>query len=55
MILHLGDFAYNFETNKGLMGDVFMRNIEPIAAQIPYMVYVPSALEIMGRLSELIC
>ena len=44
MILHLGDFAYDFESNKGLMGDVFMRNIEPIAAQIPYMVYVTSAL-----------
>jgi hypothetical protein len=40
MILHLGDFAYNFESNKGLMGDVFMRNIEPIAAEIPYMVSV---------------
>ena len=25
MILHLGDFAYDFESNKGLMGDVFMR------------------------------
>ena len=31
MILHLGDFAYDFDANKGLMGDVFMRNIEPIA------------------------
>ena len=71
MILHLGDFAYDFDTavggqlvrkqppgsclrslevvsdrwlvtvySAGLMGDVFMRNIEPIAARIPYMVSV---------------
>jgi hypothetical protein len=40
MILHLGDFAYNLDSDKGLMGDIFMRNIEPIAAQVPYMVSV---------------
>ena len=40
MILHLGDFAYNFNDDKGVMGDIFMRNIEPIAAQVPYMVSV---------------
>ena len=37
MILHLGDFAYNFNNDNGVMGDIFMRNIEPIAAQVPYV------------------
>lgn len=37
-ILHVGDFAYNMETDNARMGDNFMRQIEPIAAYIPYMV-----------------
>jgi hypothetical protein len=30
MILHLGDFAYNMDTDKGVNGDIFMRNIEQV-------------------------
>ena len=40
MILHLGDFAYNMDTDNGVNGDIFMRNIEQIAAYIPYMTSV---------------
>ncbi|KAH7724547.1 acid phosphatase [Aphelenchoides avenae] len=36
MVLHIGDFAYNFED----MGDEFMRQVEPIAAYVPYMTVV---------------
>ncbi|KAH7730749.1 nucleotide pyrophosphatase/phosphodiesterase [Aphelenchoides avenae] len=37
VILHVGDFAYNFDTNEGAFGDEFMRQIEPAAAYVPYM------------------
>ncbi|KAF5277847.1 hypothetical protein FQR65_LT15910 [Abscondita terminalis] len=36
-ILHVGDFAYDMDTHNGKIGDAFMRQIEPIAAYIPYM------------------
>lgn len=38
MILHTGDFAYNFDNDNGRNGDEFMRDLEPIAATTPYMV-----------------
>uniref|UniRef100_A0AC35TSV8 Purple acid phosphatase n=1 Tax=Rhabditophanes sp. KR3021 TaxID=114890 RepID=A0AC35TSV8_9BILA len=38
MVLHVGDFAYNMDTDDGKFGDEFFRQIEPIAAYIPYMV-----------------
>nr|XP_056703625.1 acid phosphatase type 7 [Euleptes europaea] len=37
MILHVGDFAYNLDTNNARVGDAFMRKIEPVAAVLPYM------------------
>ncbi|PAA49848.1 hypothetical protein BOX15_Mlig013810g3 [Macrostomum lignano] len=37
MVLHVGDFAYNMDTNNALVGDEFMRQVEPIAAYVPYM------------------
>lgn len=37
-IIHDGDFAYDFPDNQGELGDDFMRQIEPIASKIPYMV-----------------
>ncbi|CAI9728181.1 acid phosphatase type 7 [Octopus vulgaris] len=37
-VLHVGDLAYNMDTDNARMGDAFMRQIEPIAAYIPYMV-----------------
>ena len=37
MILHVGDFAYDMNNENGTRGDEFMRQIEPIAAYVPYM------------------
>eukprot|EP00633_Aureoumbra_lagunensis_P005248 CAMPEP_0197316426 /NCGR_PEP_ID=MMETSP0891-20130614/42762_1 /TAXON_ID=44058 ORGANISM="Aureoumbra lagunensis, Strain CCMP1510" /NCGR_SAMPLE_ID=MMETSP0891 /ASSEMBLY_ACC=CAM_ASM_000534 /LENGTH=440 /DNA_ID=CAMNT_0042805893 /DNA_START=95 /DNA_END=1414 /DNA_ORIENTATION=+ len=37
-ILHVGDFAYNFEDENGERGARFMNDIQNISAYIPYMV-----------------
>ncbi|KAK6644898.1 hypothetical protein RUM43_001174 [Polyplax serrata] len=37
---HVGDMAYNFDSNEGRVGDAFMESIEPIAAYTPYMTVV---------------
>ncbi|KAI5638603.1 calcineurin-like phosphoesterase domain-containing protein [Phthorimaea operculella] len=37
MVIHNGDFAYEFYDENGMKGDRFMRMIEPVAANIPYM------------------
>ena len=39
-VLHLGDFAYDFYNDNGILGDKFMRDIESIAAYVPYMTAV---------------
>ncbi|CAH1174174.1 unnamed protein product [Phaedon cochleariae] len=36
-ILHVGDFAYDMDSNNAEVGDAFMRQIESIAAYVPYM------------------
>lgn len=36
-IFHVGDFAYDMQDNGGQTGDEFMRQIQPIAAYLPYM------------------
>lgn len=36
-ILHVGDFAYDMDTDNARVGDEFMRQIEPIAAYVPYL------------------
>lgn len=36
-ILHVGDFAYDMDTDNGRVGDQFMRQIESIAAYVPYL------------------
>ncbi|KAG5878756.1 hypothetical protein JTB14_012126 [Gonioctena quinquepunctata] len=36
-ILHVGDFAYDMDTSNAEIGDAFMRQIESIAAYVPYM------------------
>ncbi|KAK3881900.1 hypothetical protein Pcinc_013699 [Petrolisthes cinctipes] len=36
-IVHVGDFAYNMDTDNARIGDTFMRQIQPIAAYVPYM------------------
>lgn len=37
VLLHVGDFAYDLHSDNALVGDAFMRAIEPVAASIPYM------------------
>ncbi|XP_076463658.1 acid phosphatase type 7-like isoform X2 [Babylonia areolata] len=36
-VLHIGDFAYDMNVDNGRVGDEFLRQIEPIAANLPYM------------------
>jgi hypothetical protein len=38
--LHVGDFAYNFDSDGGLLGDQFMRNIEQVAGKASCVVCV---------------
>lgn len=37
-IIHVGDFAYDMTTDNARVGDEFMRQIESVAAYVPYMV-----------------
>lgn len=37
-ILHVGDFAYDMDSEDATVGDQYMRQIEPLAAYVPYMV-----------------
>ncbi|KAK7103367.1 hypothetical protein V1264_018281 [Littorina saxatilis] len=36
-ILHVGDYAYDMDTDNALVGDEFMRQIESVAGYVPYM------------------
>lgn len=35
--IHVGDFAYDMHTDNARVGDEFMRQIESVAAYLPYM------------------
>ncbi|XP_026332505.1 acid phosphatase type 7 isoform X1 [Hyposmocoma kahamanoa] len=37
LILHVGDFAYDMYEQQSRVGDQFMRQIQPLAAIVPYM------------------
>jgi len=37
-VVSIGDYAYNLHNANGVVGDVFMTEIEPIAAYVPFMV-----------------
>lgn len=37
-IIHVGDFAYDMNTDDGEVGDQFMNQIQSVAAYAPYMV-----------------
>lgn len=39
-IFHVGDFAYDMDSEDAAVGDQYMRQIESIAAYVPYMVCV---------------
>jgi len=36
-VLHVGDFAYDLDSDYGFNGDEFMNRIQPIATSVPYM------------------
>ncbi|ROT76163.1 Iron/zinc purple acid phosphatase-like protein [Penaeus vannamei] len=36
-VIHVGDFAYNMDSDNARVGDEFMRQIQPIAAYVPYL------------------
>lgn len=38
VIIHVGDIAYNMDSNQGKTGDIFMNQIQNLAAYVPYMV-----------------
>ena len=35
-LLHAGDYAYDFDTARGSVGDGYMRQLEPVISSIPY-------------------
>lgn len=37
-ILHVGDLAYDLQSDNGRVGDEFMRQIQSMAAYVPYQV-----------------
>lgn len=37
-IIHLGDIAYDLHNLQGMVGDIWFNMVQPIAANIPYMV-----------------
>ena len=37
MVLHIGDMAYNLDTDDGEVGDNFMNKIQSISSVVPYM------------------
>ncbi|XP_026849908.1 acid phosphatase type 7 isoform X4 [Drosophila persimilis] len=39
-VIHVGDFAYDMCNENGEVGDEFMRQVETVAAYVPYMVCV---------------
>lgn len=39
-IIHVGDFAYDMDTDEAKVGDQFMNQIQQIAAYVPYMTCV---------------
>ncbi|XP_043246196.1 acid phosphatase type 7-like [Amphibalanus amphitrite] len=36
-VLHVGDFAYDMDSDNAQVGDEFMRQLQPIAGYLPYM------------------
>ncbi|CAD5224999.1 unnamed protein product [Bursaphelenchus okinawaensis] len=53
VVLHVGDMAYNLNEDRGKMGDEFLRQIETIAAYLPYQV-VPGNHENAGNFTHYI-
>merc|ERR1711964_679200 len=63
-VLHVGDFAYDFDRDGGRTGDAFMNQIQPIASSVPYSLVsvimkvervTPERWRIMLRDSDVTC
>eukprot|EP01063_Lacrimia_lanifica_P008922 TRINITY_DN15998_c0_g1_i1.p1 TRINITY_DN15998_c0_g1~~TRINITY_DN15998_c0_g1_i1.p1 ORF type:complete len:573 (+),score=191.29 TRINITY_DN15998_c0_g1_i1:72-1790(+) len=52
MLLHVGDFAYNLNTDGGAVGDRFFENMEQVSAYLPYMVSVGNHENDAGALAH---
>ncbi|KAK2173036.1 hypothetical protein NP493_909g00016 [Ridgeia piscesae] len=39
-VFHVGDFAYNMDTDNAAVGDAFMNQVQSVAAYVPYMTCV---------------
>jgi predicted MPP superfamily phosphohydrolase len=50
-VLHVGDFAYDLDSQDGKVGDAFMNSIQPIASALPYMT-CPGNHEAAGNFSH---
>ncbi|KAG1665027.1 Acid phosphatase type 7 [Nymphon striatum] len=50
-LLHVGDIAYNMQDESGGVGDQFQEMVEPIAANLPYMM-TPGNHDSYGNYSE---
>jgi len=50
-VLHVGDFAYDMNSDSGRVGDQFMRLVEPVAGFLPYMT-CPGNHEVAGNFSN---
>ena len=37
LVLHVGDYAYDLNTENGTYGDTFLNNLQPIASRVPYL------------------
>ena len=37
LVIHVGDYAYNLNTENGTYGDIFCNNLQPIASRVPYL------------------
>ncbi|KAK6645388.1 hypothetical protein RUM43_001665 [Polyplax serrata] len=53
VIAHIGDIAYNMDTDNGRVGDGFLRMIEPVASAVPYMTTMGNHEQAQYVLNEL--
>ena len=37
VVVHIGDLAYDLQSNNGATGDAFMVQMQPLVANLPYM------------------
>ena len=37
LVLHVGDYAYDLNTDNGAYGDIFLNNLQNISSRVPYL------------------